>query len=373
MEALAERALQRGKALLTTRGPAAAAVAVVLAALLAVGLGRVRVIDDMSALLALDPVLQREDREVGVRVGQGDPGRFAVIVGDDENALLRNLQEAHKELKRAQEDSMLDAFPPVAMLLIPAAQQEETRRRAAAEVPALRAALAEQGFAPERFSAYCESLQHAEPHTLTPTQVLASPLAQLVRPFVLQINKRPAVVLPLRGVHDLHRLAVAVPHAMILDQSALLNETYAHVRNRIFLLLGLGAFVVMATVWMRYRKCRAVLVAVLPAVAAVVATSAVFGFAATPLTILHGMGFALVLSMGVDYGIFVVEALEDEQDVARAVVSIFVATLTTLLSFGLLALSSSPALRALGLSISLGLLFSMVLCPITWIIFRRKT
>jgi predicted exporter len=76
--------------------------------------------------------------------------------------------------------------------------------------------------------------------------------------------------------------------------------------------------------------------------------------------------------MGVDYGIFVVEGRASSAEAARSLVSVFTATVTTLLSFGLLALSDNPALRALGSTIAIGLSFSFVLCPAALVLLAAR-
>ena len=72
----------------------------------------------------------------------------------------------------------------------------------------------------------------------------------------------------------------------------------------------------------------------------------------------------LVLGMGVDYAIFFQARHSDN----RAFVAITVAASLTILSFGLLAFSSTPALHALGLATTLGIGLTWLLTPL----FRPK-
>jgi len=67
--------------------------------------------------------------------------------------------------------------------------------------------------------------------------------------------------------------------------------------------------------------------------------------------------------MGVDYGVFLAESRDDPGGLAATLLSVLVACLSTVLAFGLLAMSASPALRALGLTVGLGVLLSLVLAP----------
>ncbi len=103
------------------------------------------------------------------------------------------------------------------------------------------------------------------------------------------------------------------------------------------------------------------MIALAPAILACVATVGTLVVAGEPLTILHVMSLLLVVSLGVDFGIFLVDTQTVEES-ARTIVSIVTASITTILSFGLLGLSESPGLAALGVTMTLGVTFSLVFC-----------
>jgi predicted exporter len=86
---------------------------------------------------------------------------------------------------------------------------------------------------------------------------------------------------------------------------------------------------------------------------------------------MHLVACLLVLSMGEDYAVFLLESRESPRQIATTFVGLLLACVTTVLSFGLLALSSHPALRALGIVTSLGVLLSLVLAPLALSIAPR--
>ena len=84
------------------------------------------------------------------------------------------------------------------------------------------------------------------------------------------------------------------------------------------------------------------------------------GWLGQPLTLFSLFGLLLVTAISVDYAILM------REQVGGAAVSLLgtlLAALTTWLSFGLLAVSSTPAVSNFGLSVSLGLIFSFLLAP----------
>ena len=64
----------------------------------------------------------------------------------------------------------------------------------------------------------------------------------------------------------------------------------------------------------------------------------------------------LVLGFGVDYTVFLAEAEEPS-----TLLGVLLAGFATLLSYGLLALSQTPALRGFGLTLGIGVLVSLLL------------
>jgi predicted exporter len=112
----------------------------------------------------------------------------------------------------------------------------------------------------------------------------------------------------------------------------------------------------------RYRSIRKAMVALTPALLACTATVGVLVASGVSLTILHVMSLLLVVSLGVDFGIFFVDTETTLDESARTMVSILTAAVTTILSFGLLGLSASPGLAAIGITVTLGVTFSVVFC-----------
>jgi predicted exporter len=79
-------------------------------------------------------------------------------------------------------------------------------------------------------------------------------------------------------------------------------------------------------------------------------------------TFFDGMALVLVLSIGVDYSIFLAETSPQRQRVTMLAVTM--AAATTLLSFGLLALSSVQAVHAFGSTMLIGIFLAFLLSPL---------
>ncbi|MTV37929.1 MMPL family transporter [Duganella radicis] len=113
----------------------------------------------------------------------------------------------------------------------------------------------------------------------------------------------------------------------------------------------LGAYaVVFALLFHRYRGRTWRVLA--PTALASVVTLALFGYAGQNLQLFHVLALMLLLGVGVDYGIFMQEHPDRRDHTPWLAVGMSAAN--TILSFGLLGLSSTPALRAFGLTMLMG-------------------
>ena len=161
-----------------------------------------------------------------------------------------------------------------------------------------------------------------------------------------------------------------MPGARYFDQRAVLGATYGAFRARAFELLAAGLVAVLGMVLWRYRSLRRSLAAILPAVLASAATLAVLSMLGVQLDLFHVLGVLLVLSMGEDYGVFLVEN-DGGEDLPATALGIVLASATTVASFGFLAMSEIPALRSLGQIVSLGVLLATLFAPAGLVLLGR--
>jgi len=108
---------------------------------------------------------------------------------------------------------------------------------------------------------------------------------------------------------------------------------------------------VYALLYPRYRQASWRVLA--PTALATMLTLALLGIAGQGLQLFHLLALMLLLGIGVDYGIFLQEP--DSQRDGTAWLAVGISALSTLLSFGLLGLSQTPALRAFGLTMAMGI------------------
>ena len=342
----------------------------------AVGIPRVRWADSLEALNAADPALKAEADGVRARVSGIEEGRLVVVDGADmEEALARNDVVAARLGATEVAGALAGSVSLHSFLWSRALQERNLRQVWAAPSLASRAvaALAKQGFREAMFAPFIARLSAPAPQPLGFEELASSPLSPLVRPFLVPLGERVGLLTFLRGVRDPAAVRAALadlPGVRYFDQRAFLDETYARFRVQTLQALGLGLAVIAAVLYGRYRNLRTGIAALAPAVLAAGATLGLFGLAGMSCHLLHALSLLLVLSMGVDYGVFFVES-RGPGAAGLTLVSAATACLTTLFSFGLLALSATPALRAIGLTVGIGIVLSLLLAPVTLTLTRR--
>lgn len=303
-----------------------------------------------------------DDRAVRERLGP-EWSCFAVITAASDDALLDAIGRTTAELGRAQAAGTIASFVPLDRLLPGRAEQLARLAAARDAAPRIRRAMAELDFVPDQFAAFWDALATPAPRIVTLADVRRSPLAPLLAAWV-PAQATPIALIPLIGASDLAALRAQVPSATIVAPSQTIVELFRGVRIQTVIASLIGLLAIFGLLLARYRSARRSLVALAPGLLACVTTVGALVAAGVALNILHVMSLLLVVSMGVDFGIFLVDTTDTLEESARTLVSILTASITTVLSFGLLGLSESPGLAALGVTVTLGTTLSLVFCVI---------
>jgi predicted exporter len=193
---------------------------------------------------------------------------------------------------------------------------------------------------------------------------LANPVSGTLRHLWLdREGSGYASVMLLRGLENpavMSGIAAAVntvQGAEWADRIADLSFLLHHYRVLMsWLLLAGAAGVALLLAW---RYGREGWRALAPTLLAAAFSVAVLGWLGVPLQLFSVLALALLLGVGVDYGIFLLEHPGD----GVSWTAIVLGAASTLLAFGLLALSSTPALHAFGMTMLSGVGAVWVLSP----------
>ena len=234
----------------------------------------------------------------------------------------------------------------------------------------LRAALEGEGFEPEAFEPFFASLREA-PATLDAGDPVVEPL--LERHLAVEPGET-WVATPFRARTSLDEISTRLRSAIdavdlrILGQALVENEFHTLLRREVAgfvaaaLLLNFGFLLAFV------RRTGPALRLLLPAGGALLATLGLMGLFGVPLDPINVVALPVILGLGVDGTVYL--AAHARRGIERGVGPLFLASGTTFLGFGLLALSRFPALSTLGAVAATGLalstVFTLVLVEPAW-------
>ncbi|MBF6023358.1 MMPL family transporter [Lysobacter niastensis] len=332
--------------------------ATLLAAVTAGGLWQLRSNDDLRNLQSSPKVLIDQQIEVSRVLGLPSPAQFFLVRAADAETLLQREQQLTARLATLTRDGRIHGYRAISDWL--PSQQQQTGD-AALSARAENAVLTQVGAATgESFTRPAFA-----PQALTLDAWLASPASQPLRALWLGRSGDgvgSVVMVDAPGGDDMLGLlstqAQGIDGVRWVNRTAEFSELLGHYRRMMLGLLLAGGVLVFASLWFRYR--RDAWRAMLPTVLAGLLTVALLGWLGQPLQLFNVLALLLLLGMGIDYGIFLLEHRGD----ASAWLAVSVGAASTWLSFGLLALSATPALRAFGLTLLFGIGLVWLLSPL---------
>jgi predicted exporter len=339
-----------------------------------------RWIDDLSVLWRMDPALLAEDERVRARVSHQETGRLVIAVAHDRESALALNDAVYARLERAVASGALDGMRSLHALLwseeLLRANREAVTAAAAQGLSArVDRIFAEAGFRPGAFEPFSRDLATPPPAFLDYDALLASPLADLVRSSLVQIGPDTAAITYLQGVKDEATLRAAVADldgVHVFDQETFLNEIYAAFRTTTVKQLFVGNGLVVLLLLAHYRRLRPAVAAFLPSLLVASVLLGSFALLRVETNLLHAISLVMVTGMGVDYGVLVVDAARRGGGLGPALLSNLLCALTTVFTFGVMAMSQHPALQAIGVTVGLGVLLSFLLAPLALLVLERE-
>lgn len=345
---------------LQRNAPTIAFVAVVAAISIA-GLSRLRANDDIRLLQNAPKALLADQQRINALLDLPTGGQFLVISGADAETVLQREEALKPRLDAAVARGDLRGYQAISDWVPSQARQRDNAALVGQIVDGdggVRVQVARQ---------LDETL--AAPATATPAwldiaQWLAAPVSEPLRSqWLPRFGDGVASIILLResGIGSSALATIGDPSAGIryVNKVADVSTLMAHYRSRVGWIIAISYLLVFVALSLRFG--RQAWRALLPTALASVLTLALLGLFGQPLQLFNLVALLLVLGMGVDYGIFLLA--QPARQLRRPYLSVALAALSTLLAFGLLALSATPALQAFGLTMLFGITLAWLLAP----------
>ena len=320
--------------------------------------------------LALDASL-RADITSG-----SDGGAFVVVQGPDAETTLQRAEAAALRLEELVNTQTIAGFDSITRFL-PSLQTQRQRQAALPDTPALQAALADATangpLRAARLTPFVEAVAQARQLPLaTPDMARASALAPLLDALTLQHpDGHWTVLLPVQAAGtavDIEKVRAAVadlPQTQAIDIGGELGRMYSRYLGEARGQAALGGLGVLLLMALALRQGRRVLAVSQPLLLAVLLCLGGLALFQVPMGILHLVGLLLVVAVGSNYALFF-DMLQHGGGTADddTLASLLLANLTTVIGFGLIAVSDIKALSAIGSVVAPGALLALVLAAV---------
>jgi predicted exporter len=316
--------------------------------------------NDLSKLTPVPAEAMARDARLRGELGAPDVRYVIAIPGRDSEAALEASERLRPRLDALVREHAIAGYDLAARYL-PSAATQRARQARLPDTATLQAtladAVAQTPFRPDAFSDFVHDVEVAKTAPpLTPHDLQGTPLATSVSGLLLQRPDHATALVSLTGLRDPAAVArvAAAGGAQLLDLKQASESLVVEYRQRVLLALAAAALLLVLTVWLALRKPRRVLRVLAPMALTTLLILAVLRGFGVELTLFHLVALILAAGLGLDYGLFFDHAGDSREEQLRTLHAVIVCSLTTLLVFALLALSSIPVLRAIGSTVAIG-------------------
>lgn len=341
-------------------------------------------------LTALSPISHAQgELDASLRADLSDDNMryVASFAAADQEEALRVAERASAVLQRLTEQRAIGGFHSPSQLL-PSAATQSARLAALPASNELRAnldaALRGLPLDAEKLSEFVADVEAARARgPLQLESLRGTSLAVLLDSMLIRRASDYLVLMPLRAPSDSADALIDIDGvSAALQQSGLgqvavidvFQETSAifdSYMRQVQVLSGVGCLAI-ALLLILFCKVERGLRVILPLTCAVICVAAILVSCGVKLTLLHLVGLLLVVAIGSNYALFFAEARAGEQNAQQRQIdiSVVIANLATVASFGLLGTSSVPVLSYIGSTVAIGTFLALVFSAI---LSRRRS
>ncbi|MBK8175206.1 MAG: MMPL family transporter [Rhodospirillales bacterium] len=326
--------------------------------------------NDIAALSPIPRDMLEVDQQLRSDLGAPEAGHFVVIHGEDLDDVLSKSEMAATILDDLVAAGAAQGYDAPSQFL--PSRSVQRNRQAALPIPdVLRAAMmgAVTGlpFQPGLFEPFLADVEAARTGPLVQRDdLMNTPLGNLLGSLAFARNNGWSGLIMLRDVTDadaiaaaFHRTPIDGVHFLAVRQET--NRLLNTFREEALWHLAFGGGVIVILLALGLRSWSRMGSVLLPLFLSLLLTIAVLRVLDQGLTLFHIVSLLLVTGIAIDYAIFFSQPEDDSDYAARALHAMLLCCITTVTSFGLLALSAIPVLQAIGMTATIGVAANFLL------------
>jgi predicted exporter len=325
--------------------------------------------NDLAALTPVPQDLLLRDAKLRAELGAPDVRYLLVLHARDADGVLALSESIESRLDALVKQGVVDAVELPSRYL-PSVATQHARQAKLPTRAALETALAEASrdlpFRSGLFTPFLDDVDAARALSpLTPAAFAESPLGARLDSMLVRRDDGWLGLATLSGVHDAAALLAYADTSggavRLLDLKGASESLVVAYRERILRALGLALGLLALTVVIALRSARRAWHVLAPMSLATLLVIVVERASGLSLSLFHLVAVTLAAGLGLHYALFFERPVADAAEGRRTLHATVVCVLSALLVFGLQAWSSMPVLRAIGLTVALGVGFHFCL------------
>ena len=326
---------------------------------------------DLSSLSPVSPAEQRLDQGLRRDMQAPDAASLIVIRRPDLQAALQTAERVTVTLDTLIGQGALAGLDAPTRYLPSLAAQRE--RQAALPDPAtlqveLDAALENLPFQPGLFAPFVAAVDKARSaRPIDRSDLDGTSLSLRLDSLMSRQDDGWVAMLPLRGIiapATITRAIANEPGVVLVNLKAESDRLLADYLREGVSLAGLGAVAIGVLLAISLRSVPRLVAVTAPLAAAVIGTLAILRLDGHSLSIFNLFGILLVVAIGSNYCLFFDRQRGDPAGIPRVLASLLLANACTVAGFGVLALSRTPVLHDLGVTVAIGTFLSLFFATI---------
>ncbi|API87446.1 MMPL family transporter [Francisella uliginis] len=341
-------------------------ILVVLCIITIIGLYKIKPNDDIHILQSTPKKLKNEENQLKSIIGSDMGLSYIIVLAKNDNTLLTKTDNVTNIIRK----NFINIKNPLISIsdYIPSIEQQQQNYNAIQRFIKTKYPseyLSQIGFSKAQQTEILDKIKTTKFKPLELSSWLNQPVSKQIRFLWLanQPNGYKALAITLSkdiDISKLQNLLSSIDDVYVIDKVTQISNIFGHYRNVIsyimvvvFMLLWLGLAI-------RYSIKKSLVYILVPLLSCLLSV-AFLGLFNIPLTLFSILATILVLGISMDYVLFIAES---DNRFSSTMLALSLSAITTILSFGLLALSNTPAIEYFGLTVLVGITVAFLLAPI---------
>ena len=320
--------------------------------------------DNVSVLQSQPEELKRQEAMIREILGVDPGSTFLLVPSSSDDGVLQLEESLRVSLDGMIEAGTLGSYQAVSRWVPSKARQAQSLVAYSNLISTQLADYFEALGATENMTAGVVAELTSESEALEVDTWLADPVSDQFRNLWLDVGEdKSASILLLYGLQDTLSLREALadfPAVVVANKAEEMSNLFGRYRVRVTWVLAAAYAIILLGLATRYGLRKAAVLLVPPVFAGALALILI-SMLGNSLNLFNFLALILVLGIGIDFTLFLAEARGDR---SITMFAITLSALTTMLSFGLLSLSSTYAVHSFGFTVLIGIACAYLLSPL---------